>query len=177
MATRKRARREQAPKDGRLFTLEVELIGGPVTEEFLKKNPVVSRTVQMRADQPLEDLHFAIFDAFGRDDEHTYQFEFGGKEPMDRRARRYVMPEAMEDPFGDAGDAGTTEADIGSLGLKENEVCFYWFDFGDDWWHRITVKSIAEHAPAGTYPKITYRVGQSPPQYPGLDDEEEDEDQ
>ena len=49
-----------------LYTLEVFLISGPITDKFAKKNPVVSRTIQIRGDQTLEDLHHAIFDAFGR---------------------------------------------------------------------------------------------------------------
>jgi len=45
-------------KDDRLFTLEVALIGGPVTEEFVDENPVVSRTIEIGGDQTLEDLHY-----------------------------------------------------------------------------------------------------------------------
>ena len=41
----------------RLYTLEVYLIGGPVSEKFAKKNPVVSRTIQIRGDQTLKMLH------------------------------------------------------------------------------------------------------------------------
>ena len=80
----------------RLYTLEVFLIGGPVSEKFAKKNPVVSRTIQIRGDQTLEDLHHAIFDAFGRWEEHMYEFQFG-KGPMDPKARRYVLPDALRD--------------------------------------------------------------------------------
>ena len=58
----------------RLYTLEVFLISGPISEKFAKKNPVVSRTIQIRGDQTLEDLHRAIFDAFGRWEEHMYEF-------------------------------------------------------------------------------------------------------
>src|ERR1043165_916168 len=50
----------------RLYTLEIFIISGPVTEKFAKKNPVISRTIQIRGDQFLQDLHHAIFDAYGR---------------------------------------------------------------------------------------------------------------
>ena len=54
---------------------------------------------------------------------------------------------------------------IGSLGLKV-ESCFgYWFDFGDDWWHQIDVTGIDDKVPRGKYPKVTKKVGKSPPQY------------
>jgi len=50
--------------DVRLYTLEVFLLSGPLIKKFVKKNPKVSRTIQIRGDQTLEDLHRAIFDAF-----------------------------------------------------------------------------------------------------------------
>jgi hypothetical protein len=34
----------------RLYTLEVFLLSGPITEKFAKKNPVVSRTIKIRGD-------------------------------------------------------------------------------------------------------------------------------
>ena len=63
----------------------------PVTEKFAKKNPEISRTIQIRGDQTLEDLHHAIFDAFDRGEEHMYEFQFG-KRPMDPKGPRYVLP-------------------------------------------------------------------------------------
>ena len=33
-----------------LYTLEVFLISGPITEKFAKKNPEISRTIQIRGD-------------------------------------------------------------------------------------------------------------------------------
>ena len=43
--------------DVRLYTPDVFLLSGPITKKFAKKNPVVSRTIQIRGDQTLEDLH------------------------------------------------------------------------------------------------------------------------
>jgi hypothetical protein len=155
----------------RLYTLEVFLFSGPITEKFAKKNPVVSRTIQIRGDQTLQDLHEAIFDAFGREDEHMYEFQFG-KGPMDPKARRYVLPSAFENPFGEdnppAGAVDTTT--VGSLGLKVGDRFGYWFDFGDDWWHQINVEGIEDKVPKGKFPKVTKRVGKSPPQYPDEDE-------
>ncbi len=52
---------------------------------------------------------------------------------------------------------------------KQNESFGYWFDFGDDWWHQIDVVESVAPAPKGKYPKITNRVGASPPQYAEFD--------
>jgi Plasmid pRiA4b ORF-3-like protein len=156
----------------RLYSLEVFLIGGGrITEEFVKKNRVVSRMIQIRGDQTLQDLHTAIFDAFDRWDEHLYEFQFG-KGPMDPKGPRYVLPSDFEIQSDErnppAGRVDTTT--IASLGLKVGDCFGYWFDFGDDWWHQINVEAIEETVPRGKFPKVTKRVGESPPQYPEHDE-------
>lgn len=150
----------------RLYTLEVFILSGPVSEKFTKKNPEMSRTIQIRGDQTLEDLHHAIFDAFDRYDEHMYEFQFG-KGPMDPKARRYVLPGAFETDMGEKNPpAGRVDqTTIESLGLKVGQSFGYWFDFGDDWWHQINVEAIEDKVPEGKFPKVTKRVGESPPQY------------
>lgn len=162
----------------KVYDLKVTLVGGRVTEEFVAKNPVVSRTIRIAGKQTLEDLHDAIFEAYDRHDEHMYEFQFGGRKPNDRNARSYVLPMAMQSLFGEEDPAGlVTKTKIGSLDLKPKEVFFYWFDFGDDWWHKIQVLAIHENMP-GKYPLVIDKVGENPPQYPGLDEEEDyDEDE
>jgi len=54
----------------KIYTLEVFIIAGLVTEKFAKQNPVLSRTIEIRGDQTLEALHHVIFRAFNREDEH-----------------------------------------------------------------------------------------------------------
>ena len=162
---KKNEMRSQGQEKG-LYTLEVFLIGGPMTRKFLKKKPIISRTIQIRRDQRLSEFHEAIFDAFDREDEHMYEFQIGGNGPQDPEAKRYGLPVEREDDFGEPEPAGDVEkTTIGSLGLKVDEAFGYWFDFGDDWWHQINVISIKEEIPKGEYPRVTKRVGASPPQY------------
>ena len=176
MAKSKRPTREWRKEDDRLFTLEVGIVSGPMTEEFAKKSEVICRTIQIRGDQTLEDLHYVIFQAFDRYDEHMYEFQIGGNGPMDSKARRYVLPGAFEVHLGrtrkPAGDV--THTSIGSLGLEKEDVFGYWFDFGDDWWHQINVVDIEAQAGRGKYPKIITRVGESPPQYADWDEEDDE---
>jgi hypothetical protein len=154
-----------------LYTLDVFLLGGPVSEKFTRKNPVVSRTIQIRGDQTLEDLHHAIFDAFGRWEEHMYEFQFG-KGPMDPEARRYVLPNALEIESGEKNPpvASVDQTTIESLGLKVGDRYGYWFDFGDDWWHQINVEAVEDKVSRGKFPKVTKREGKSPPQYADEDE-------
>ena len=158
----------------RVYTLEVFLIGGPITSKFAKKNPVVSRAIALRGDQTLEDLHHALFDAFGREEEHMYEFQLGGKAPMDPEAARYVPPSSFEHPVSGPTPAGRVDqTTLDSLGLKEGDCFAYWFDFGDDWWHRVNVEAIEDKVPRGKFPKVTKKVGKSPPQYADLDEDDE----
>jgi hypothetical protein len=166
----KRAARR--PEDKRLFTLRVILLSGPMTEEFLRKNKTVSRTIRIRGDQTLDELHWAIYGAFDREEEHLYQFEVGGKKPMDRRARYYVHPEDSGGIFGDDSAGKCHRTSLGSIGLNAKDRFFYWFDFGDDWWHRIDVLAVDPDTAPGNYPVVSDRVGDSPPQYPFAEEDE-----
>ncbi len=154
---------------GSLYTFDVFIVDGPLEDKFIKKNKVLQRTIQLRGDQTLEDLHGAIFDAFGREDEHLYEFQIGGKGPNDPDARRYVLPDELEEDFGSSKPTGTVEIRIDAVGFKVDEAFGYWFDFGDDWWHQINVIEIADKIPAGKYPKVIKKVGANPPQYPEID--------
>ena len=53
-----------------IYTFEVYIISGPMSEEFVEENQVILRKIEIRGDQTLEDLHLAIFDAFDRKEEH-----------------------------------------------------------------------------------------------------------
>ena len=66
-----------------------------------------------------------------------------------------------------ACDTGTGEARLG-----EGGAFGYWFDFGDDWWHQINIVEVEEKVGHGKYPKVTKRMGESPPQYVNWDEEE-----
>ncbi len=82
------------------------------------------------------------------------------------------MPGAFEmresQPNPPVGRVDTTT--IAALGLKVGDRFGYWFDFGDDWWHQINVEAVEAKVPRGKFPKVTKRVGKSPPQYADQDE-------
>jgi hypothetical protein len=152
-----------------LYTLDVFITSGPVTDKFIKKNPTMARTIAIQGDQTLADLHRIIFKAYDREEEHMYEFQFGGAGPNDPQAKRYGLPMAFGNGPDDDPDGDVNHTPIGALGLSVDEAFGYWFDFGDDWWHQINVMAIAPTVPKGKYPKIIERIGASPPQYADFD--------
>ncbi|MEH2183928.1 plasmid pRiA4b ORF-3 family protein [Nostoc sp.] len=154
------------PSSNALYLLEVFLIDGPITEKFAAENPVVSRTIEIKGSNTLADLHKIIFKAFDRQDEHMYEFQVGGSRPQDPNARRYCIKQAFSSSdFTPAPTGDVSSTSIASLGLSIDDAFGYWFDFGDDWWHQINVINIKDLVQSGKYPRITQRVGASPPQY------------
>jgi hypothetical protein len=142
----------------------------------------VWRRIAVRGDQTLDDLHEAIFDAFDRDDEHLYSFYFSppgtkSRRNIQRNSIEYTHPEAIEEGFysrAEVHDAAT--APVGALALQPKQTIYYLFDFGDEWWHEITVEQIDVPVEAGDYPRLLESKGKSPPQYPDLDEEDEEDD-
>jgi hypothetical protein len=148
-----------AAPPAKLYVVTVFLTAGPVSEKFADK--VTSRTIEIRGDQTLEQLHRAIFEAFDRFDEHLYEFQFG-RRPFDPQGPNYGLPDPHESRKGYC-DARTTTLD--ALDLKPDRVFGYLFDFGDEWFHQIQVERIEQAIPTVTYPRVIKRVGKSPPQY------------
>ncbi len=138
-----------------LYVLNVYLKGGPTGPKFANKE--ISRAIEIRGDQTLEQLHDIIFAAYDRYDEHLYEFQFG-KRPMDPAGPKYGI--------GDEDDGDARETTLDELELKPKRVFGYWFDFGDDWYHQIAVDKIESAIPTVKYPRVIRRVGKSPPQYP-----------
>jgi hypothetical protein len=149
------------PGQGNLYVLSVYLSGGPVSKRIASRQ--ISRVIEIRGDQTLEELHHAIFQAYDRFDEHLYEFQFG-KRPFDPEGPNYGTPD-FASTRNTVRDASTTKLD--DLGLKPDRVFGYWFDFGDDWYHQIRVERIEQAIPTVRYPRVVKRVGKSPPQYRG----------
>jgi hypothetical protein len=146
----------------KLYTLCVYLLSGPVPENCLGDQ--LSRTIQIRGDQTLKDLHRAIFRAFEREDDHLYEFNLGIG-PSDRSAI-YSLKNELFSMLSDeekAGDVATTAID--SLGLAYGRAFGYIFDFGDEWIHQINVMAVEDIEKKGRYPKLVASVGKCPPQY------------
>jgi hypothetical protein len=135
----------------------------------------IRRRIEIHEDNSWEELHEAIFDAFDREDEHLYAFylTFTACPSIPKRSRS----PAIGPDFPSAGlsrDRNAASALLGDDTLNAKDKLYYLFDFGDEWWHEITVVSVEARpgAQPEDYPRLVDSKGASPPQYP-LPDEEE----
>lgn len=127
----------------------------------------VSRTIAIRDDQTLEQLHEALRLAFGWFDPHLYSFWVGGNF-WDRNVPHYTAPFEIEEMGKDALSARTP---IREVGLKKGSTVAYVFDFGDEW--RLALKVVDTWpATAAAYPMLVDAEGIPPPQYPDLDEDD-----
>ncbi len=135
------------------------------------------RRIAVKGSQTLDDLHWAIYGAFDRDDEHLYSFYFPRSGTKGRARLRdaveYSHPYTCEEPgpFRDETARNAAKTTLNTLRLRPRQTFLYLFDFGDEWWHEITVEEIDAPAEKGRYPRVLERRGKSPPQYPDPEDE------
>jgi len=148
----------------------------------LMYNKRTYRNIEILENQTLDELHSAIFEAFDRYDPHLYSFFLTRKAERSLRkiyeATEITHPMSVENLMGFFGSEKKYDAEetkIGDLDLDVKDKLYYLFDFGDDWWHELTVLNIRDEKNSGGFPKIVKIAGKSPPQYPDYEDEEYDE--
>ena len=134
----------------------------------------IYRRIVCLGSQSLDDLHDAIESAFDRYDEHLYSFYFPSKPTKSmgliRESLQYSHPMALDGMiYHEQHDA--TGVPIESLGLVEKQKFYYLFDYGDEWWHEITFEGIKE-CKEKEYPACVLIKGESPEQYPDIDEYE-----
>ena len=151
--------------------LRVELLAG--AGQGFEDDEIV-RVIDMRPKHTLEKLHTVLFHAFDRYDDHMYEFSFGADRPYSKKAVRYGIPMDDADSLfpNETKLYDASKTSLASLALKPGDTFYYLFDFGDDWWHRITV--LALDVPlheAVRYPLLVEKIGESPAQYRRWDED------
>lgn len=117
----------------------------------------IYRTIELRSEQTLDDLHFAIQRAIHWDADHLYSFYMNGK--------LYDRHYAFACPFEDDRPPWTDEAIIGELGLVLKHKFLYYFDYGDGHQFEVEVAGIRPQAKPGKYPRVVDSRGRAPSQY------------
>ena len=148
----------------------------------LLDNKRIYRNIEIVENQTLADLHKSIFKAFERFDEHLYSFFLTRKATKNTGiiydSPEFTHPMNLESQIGfDLKERYNAEkTKIGELTLSEKEKLYYLFDFGDEWWHELTVLRIRDVELSKGFPKIVKISGQSPPQYPDFEDDYDEDD-
>ena len=113
----------------------------------LKQRRSSWRSVVLRGNQTLEDVHEAIFMAFERYDAHLYSFYFPSL-PARRTAsfkghKEYTAPQGFHPLEGFEPDRSSASSEtLDTLKFTAGQEFEYLFDFGDEWWHEIAVEAI-----------------------------------
>jgi len=125
--------------------------------------PSVWRVVELLGDQALEDLHLAIQDAFGWDNDHLYAFYLSGRqEPL------MVLATPI---MGTSQSPTTDEVTLADLALRPGQRFLYVFDFGDNLHHDIEILDVFPAPAHGKFPRLVESHGAAPPQYPQWQEE------
>lgn len=138
------------------------------------------RQIDILGSQTLVDLHEIIFDAFDRYDEHLYSFFLTRKIQKSTRkiseSDEYSLPSSFDDNpfFRKKKKQDVKKTKIAFLHLNVKEKMYYLFDYGDEWWHEITLLSTYNSNKSLGFPKLIKKVGDSPDQYPDYDEEFEE---
>ncbi|HVF78477.1 MAG TPA: hypothetical protein VNA28_09270 [Solirubrobacteraceae bacterium] len=120
----------------------------------------VRRTITVRDDMTLVDLHYALQSAFGWDDDHLYSFWLDGSFWASQDGH-YMHPYHAEsaDPPGKSACARLDE-----LGLEQGQLIAYEFDFEAEWRVLLGLREI--RAGAGSpVARCIEREGEAPAQY------------
>jgi len=139
----------------------------------LKGRKSIWRTIVLRGDHSLHDLHETIYEAFDRYDEHLYSFYFpravARRDRLDFKPKEYSSPIMLKepDPFAEEKPFDAAKTKLDSLHLRLGQTFEYLFDFADNWLHEIKVIAIEpiEKTKKSTPPLISERHGESPAQY------------
>lgn len=140
---------------------------------YLRGLKSVYRTIELRSEDTLEDLHLAIQDAFEWDNDHLYSFFMNGELYDDRFRFQCPLELTMPSPFEEETFPSTYETVIGKLGLTLKHTFLYFFDYGDSHQFNVEVVDIRSNAGPGKYPRVVDQKGEVPEQYPSYDDDDD----
>ena len=146
--------------------------GTLILRAALERDKSVWRDIEIEASKSLHRLAEAIVGAFGFDFDHAFGFysDLTGRY-HEAEAERYEL-------FADMGEAdeGVRSVRRTKLGIafpKVGKKMLFLFDYGDEWQFKVELIGLGQKEPRASYPRVVKQVGQAPPQYPDLDEDED----
>lgn len=125
----------------------------------------VWRRIAIPAALPLDDLSHAILRAYNFDDDHLYQFSYRD---------RFGVTVQVKHPYLEEPPS-TDEVAIGEIPLRPGASMEYLFDFGDEWRFDVKLERIDPADGRIKKPKLLEERGKAPPQYPNMEEDEEED--
>lgn len=98
--------------------------------------PPVWRRVLVPGHFTFYRFHKVIQFAFGWSGAHSYEFSPSGW------GSNPTIGSHFENYFGDGPELDSNVVNISKIFTKENQKFVYIYDFGDEWWHKITLEKI-----------------------------------
>jgi len=117
--------------------------------------PTIWRRVEVDDDLSFWQLHRVIQVAMGWHDAHLHEFRVAGQ--------RIGMTDDWDSSFDDDEALPEDSATLGQW-LAGQKKFRYWYDFGDDWWHSITVEKRLPADPAAPPAVLLTGKGGGPPE-------------
>jgi hypothetical protein len=124
--------------------------------DLLDTRPPLWRRLELSSDLFLDELHEVIQLAFGWTDSHLHEFH-SGSGFFGRDAEHYLCPFQVEE-----GNPGIPEERVrlDEVLVDAGDTLFYWYDFGDDWRHVITLEAVLPRT--ATMPRARCTAGRRP---------------
>jgi hypothetical protein len=140
--SKKAAPRPVAPDTATVFRLKVRL---------RDVRPPIWRRIEVPGNVTFAKLHHILQAAMGWTDSHLHEFIVGG--------RHIGRP---GDDFG--GDVeNEARVRLEEVAAAKSKLT-YWYDFGDDWWHDITVERVGPREAGVEYPRLLAGERSAPPE-------------
>ena len=121
-----------------------------------RTKPPIWRRIEI-LDCSLAKLHDAIQSAMGWYDCHLHAFDVDGTLYEPPRSQ-HGFSDPIEETYEGINIGGLIDEYGPKLKLK------YWYDFGDSWWHTLTLEAIVEAEPEVGYPRCTAGARCCPPE-------------
>lgn len=116
----------------------------------------------------------AIVQAFDFAFDHAFGFY------PDTEGRTVMQGRPAFELFADMGEATGTQSvettRIGDAFREVGQAMTFLFDYGDEWLFRVEFSGLGTKTAKARYPRVLAKAGPSPEQYPGPDDDDEEED-
>jgi hypothetical protein len=126
--------------------------------ELEDASPRIYRDLRLPGDTTLVQLHYYIQDAFDWDSEHLFEFS------ISRGGHRTQFPKFGTDESGLPSELSATLQSLHAEGTKQFQ---YIYDYGDDWTHKITIRSVKPQKQGEPAPALIGGEGAAPPEDSG----------